>query len=177
MKRNAKIDNDVYDYCFNISNSLLSVLNENFSGEFISLNDLLRNNGKFNGSFFYNFDDNDNLSDFNLSLDCGYVDDDGDKCSDKISISLNRDGGVVCFNRFCLYNNDIPINQINEAHIIRKDNSIIISYSKSVNNGFDDYEDTYKYVVDAFEIEDCQTNNMFRVFARPINKNKILKQL
>ena len=52
MKRNAKIDNDVYDYCFNISNSLLSVLNENFSGEFISLNDLLRNNGKFNGSFF-----------------------------------------------------------------------------------------------------------------------------
>ena len=177
MKRNAKIDNDVYDYCFSISNSLLSTLNENFSGEFISLNDLLSSDGKFNGSFFYNFDDNDNLSDFNLSLDCGYVDDDGDKCSDKISVNLNRDGGVVYFNRFCLFKNDTPINQINEAHIIRKDNSIIISYSKSVNNGFDDYEDTYKYVVDAFEIEDCQPNNIFRVFARPINKNKVLKQL
>ena len=73
MKHNAKIDNDVYDYCFSISNSLLSTLSENFSGEFISLNDLLSCDGKFNGSFFYNFDDNDNLSDFNLSLDCGYA--------------------------------------------------------------------------------------------------------
>jgi hypothetical protein len=52
-----------------------------------------------------------------------------------------------------------------------------MSYSKSVNNGFDDCTDSHDYSVDTFEIEDCQTNNMFRVFARPINKNKILKQL
>lgn len=171
MKYNIEISNR----CFNISSNLLSVLNASFSGEFISLDDFLKIDGIENDSFFPAFDAEGNLKGFNLDLSCGYRDGDNDPCTDRISINLERDYGVVYYTRFCLYEGTIPINEINKAVITRDDDSIIISYSKVVNDGHTDYEDCSNHFVDMLQIEDVESNDLFAVFDNSVEQNKILK--
>ena len=170
-----KFSKEIIDRCFDISNNLLAVLNKNFSGEFISLNDFLKINGKFNNEFFYTCDDEDNLDEFNIRLDCGYVDESFDKCSDQLYVSLSKDCGVVYYDRFCLYEGNTPIHELNEVNITRRNDSVILSFSKVISDGYCDYEECNNHFVDVIEIEDCETESLLDVFARKVDQNKILK--
>lgn len=162
------------DKCFAISNNLLSILSNNFSGEFISLDDFLKIDGNSNNSFFYNCDDEGYLKEFHVQLDCGYRDEDSDECYDKIFIRLNRNGGIIYYNKYCLYQGDTTIFEDSEVHITRSDNnSFILRYSKTVSNGLYDYDDND--IADFIEIEGCATNNLIEVLSKPVEQKKILK--
>lgn len=170
-------DSKINDKCFDISSNLLSILNDNFFNEFILLEDFLTIGGAFNSSFFPNFDSDGNFISFNLEYNCGYRDEDNDPCSDRIYISLNGEEGVVYYTRFCLYEGDTPINEINKAVITNDGDRAIISYSKVINDGLDDYEECSNHFVDIIEIEKSESDNLLQTFNKYIAKNKILKQL
>lgn len=162
------------DKCFDISNNLLSILSNNFSSEFISLDDFLKIDGNSIHDFFYYSDYEGNLEEFCVHLEGSYRDEDFDECYDKIIIRLNRNGGIVYYFNYCLYQGDTTILEDNKVRITRSDNnSFILSYSKSVSNGFYDYEDNDS--ADFIEIEDCSTNNLFEVLSKSVDQKKILK--
>lgn len=177
MEKNIKDESIFSNQCYNISNNLLSILNENFLGEFITLEDFFRIDGKPNNYLFYHLDDEGNLESFNMSLNYGYKDDDDDLCSDTLDISIYPNNGEIIYNKFCLYQGDTPINEINKAIISRVDDSFVVSYSKLINDGYADYEECSDHFVDSFEIDNFENSSLFEKFDKSIEKNKVLKQL
>ncbi len=175
MERNSIRKDLISDECFNISRNLLAVLNDSFSKEFILLDDFLKIEGKSNDYLFYNLDEVGALDSFVLGLECGYQDDDGDLCCDRIDINLDGDNGIVYYNRFCLFQGETPINEINKAMITTDGDTVIISYSKVINDGVNDYEDCSDHFVDIIEFERSQFDDLLKTFDKPIDKHLIIK--